>query len=216
MSFLFLPPELRLQIYTYLLDPNTYVTGYTNITRLTSTAYEDAHADALASNESDRPQIPSVSLARIYITRRTPSILLLNRQITAEALPVLYSVPLTLTGTPSTYLSMRQMDIAEFISETLLQRIKVVALRLTQPEKAFVLGLLDIWGKGCALTRLVVEVPRDEDRGVGDGVGPGWLSLEARRGRHWGVVESRIRTFAEVLRIPLEMRTIETSSDGPE
>ncbi|KAL4900863.1 hypothetical protein BDW74DRAFT_182448 [Aspergillus multicolor] len=209
MSFLSLPPELRLQIYTHLLNPDTYVTGYKTITRLTDTAYDDAYGQALSqssnrSNGNARPQVPLATLPRIHITRQTPSILLLNHQITSEALTVLYSIPLTLTATPTTYLSMRQMDIAEFISETVLQRIKFAVLRLQQPEKTFVLALLDIWGRGCALRRLVVEMPEDQERGVGDGFGGGALSSGARRGRHWGVVEGRVSSILPVSATGLE------------
>ncbi|KAL4940167.1 hypothetical protein BDV06DRAFT_24686 [Aspergillus oleicola] len=182
MSFLSLPPEIRLQIYTLLLDPNTYITSYKTISSLTNEAID----------ANSKTQTPSVILPRFHVTRSTPSILLLNKQITSEALPVLYSTPLTLMGPPSTYFVLRQMDIAEFICETLLQRLRLVVLRLEHPEKLFVLSLLDIWGRSCKLERLVVHLPRS---GVREG--------DRRR---WAVVERRLTMFADVGGIAFEMR----------
>ncbi|KAL4949326.1 hypothetical protein BDW69DRAFT_188434 [Aspergillus filifer] len=185
MNFLSLPPEVRLQIYALLLNPNAYIASYKTIRRLTDEAYKDA-------NKIDFT--PSALLPRFHVTRSTPSILLLNKQVTAEALEVLYGTPLTLIGPPSTYFVLRQMDIAEFICETLLQRMRVVMLRLEYPEKLFVLSLLDIWGRKCALEKLVVYLPRSETR-------------KANRGR-WSVVESRLQTFTDLGVIPFETREV--------
>ncbi|KAL2835678.1 hypothetical protein BJY01DRAFT_223214 [Aspergillus pseudoustus] len=188
MSFLSLPPEIRLQIYPYLLKPNSYTGAYKQIRHLTKQAYDKANG------KKSPKKLPSVALPRFYVTRSTPAILLVNRQITREALEVLYSTELTLYGTPSTYFVFRQMDIAEFISETLLQRVQYVVLKLVRsPEKLFVLTLLDIWGRGNELKRLVVYLPRNPY--------PGW---------NWGVVKERLRVFAKVSGIPLERRFIDT------
>ncbi|KAL3456512.1 hypothetical protein BJX64DRAFT_293988 [Aspergillus heterothallicus] len=119
MSLLALPPEIRLQIYPYLLNPNTYTTAYTRITQLTSQAYAEAHSKHTLA------KIPSATLPRFYVTRHTPPILLVNRQISREALAVLYETELELRGTPATYFVFRQMDVAEFICETLLQRVEL-------------------------------------------------------------------------------------------
>lgn len=168
MSFLDLPPEIRLQIYPLLLDPSQYRSGYKHIKHLTGQAHSfNDHHQFLKT--------PSATLPRFYVTRYTPSILLLNRQITTEALPVLYNTELTLQGTPLTYFVFRQMDIAEFISETLLQRMRYVVLRLGSPEKFFVLTLLDIWGRRNDLRRLVVYIPTEKM--------PEW---------NWGIVKDRV------------------------
>ncbi|KAE8402647.1 hypothetical protein BDV37DRAFT_252096 [Aspergillus pseudonomiae] len=50
-------------------------------------------------------------------------VLLLNKQITEEALDILYRMPGELLRTPGTNFTMRQTDIAAFICEHLLQRI---------------------------------------------------------------------------------------------
>ncbi|KAL2816585.1 hypothetical protein BDW59DRAFT_166309 [Aspergillus cavernicola] len=197
MSFLTLPPELRLQIYSLLLDPNQYSSGYKRIIRLTDEAYSN----------SDHRQVPDVTLPRFYVTRYTPSILLLNRQITAEALAVLYNTELTLQGTPGTYFVFRQMDIAEFISETLLQRMRYVVLRLVDPEKFFVLSLLDIWGRQNDLQRLVVYTPTEKGPDGGNWH-PNSMGNQVNR-RNWEIVEDRLRTFAHVEGIPLELRMLD-------
>lgn len=176
MRFLDLPPEIRLQIYALLLDPNQYKSGYKHITHLTREAY---------NSSTDPLRTPMVTLPRFYVTRYTPSILLLNRQITSEALPVLYNTDLTLEGTPGTYFVFRQMDIAEFICETLLQRMRYVALRLEWPEKFFILTLLDIWGRQNDLRRLVVYIPANRTpdgnwRIMEDRVCPSFLPLFRR------------------------------------
>ncbi|KAL2845154.1 hypothetical protein BJX68DRAFT_242367 [Aspergillus pseudodeflectus] len=186
MSFLSLPPEIRLLIYSHLLNPSTYAASYDRINRLATQAYEEA-------NSKHSPQrIPCATLPRFHVTRATPAILLVNRQITREALPILYSTELVLQGTPSTYFVFRQMDIAEFICETLLQKMRFVVLELASPNKLFVLALVDIWGRGNELERLVVCLPKDTR--------PEW---------NWGIVKERLRTFAEVEGIPLEMRALE-------
>lgn len=167
LSFLDLPPEIRLMIYAYSLNPNEYVKSYRKIVKTVALA-------AIGPPLSQNP--------RLYVERYTPSILLLNKKITTEALPVLYRKPLDLYGTPSTYFTMRQMDISEFISEQLLQRIQYSALRLYFPNKAFVLALLDIWGAGNQLIRLDVYLPEQA----------------ARNNRHWEIVESRVRLLSSL------------------
>lgn len=161
ISFLDLPAEIRLMIYTHMINPNEYVKSYGKL------------GDQI---ESSPKRGPLCAIPRSYVKRYTPSVLLLNRQITAEALHVLYRTPLDLYGTPSTYFVMRQMDITEFISEHILQRIHYGVLRLDHAHKHFVLTLLDIWGAENRLERLDVYRP---ERAQVDS-------------RHWRVVESRV------------------------
>jgi hypothetical protein len=160
-SFLNLPPEIRLLIYAYALNPNEYVKSLRKIIRVV----------ALTATGPPLCQEP-----RLYVERYTPPILLLSKKITTEVLPVLYRKLLNLYGTPRTNFTMRQMDIAEFISEHLLQKIQYSTLRLREPNKTFVLSLLDIWGAGNQLKRLDVYLPKQA----------------ARNNRHWKIVESRV------------------------
>lgn len=168
-SLLDLPSEIRLIIYIHLLNPNEYVKGYRKL--------RDQWSSSVAGG-------PLCTLPRPYVKRYTPSILLLNKKITAEALHYLYRIPLNLYGTPSTYFVMRQMDITEFISEHYLQRIRVGILRLNHANKHFVLSLLDVWGAENRLERLEVYRPKTQ--------------LD---GQHWKVVESRVSYLAKKHRI---------------
>ena len=162
ISLLDFPTEIRLDIYTYSLNPNEYVKSYRKLRE--------------ASAKMHSLGGPICALPRIYVKRYTPSILLLNKQISAEALSVLYNIPLHLYGTPASYFTMRQMDIAEFISEHFLQRIRHGALHLDHAHKHFVLLILDIWGADNRLEKLDVYIPKQIE------------SL----GRHWDVVQNRV------------------------
>ncbi|KAL4746440.1 hypothetical protein BDW72DRAFT_35486 [Aspergillus terricola var. indicus] len=95
-----------------------------------------------------------------------PVILLLYRQIKSEALPVLYSTQLTLTGAPRTYIAIRQMDITGFISETLTSDNECCTPD-RKAGKGSVLTLLNIWGRGCMLQWLAVCLPKGRmDEGI--------------------------------------------------
>ena len=166
ISFLDLPTEVRLIIYHHSLNPSEYVSAYAKITD---------QEPPYGPNDG-----PSCSFPRPYVERSTPSILLVNRQITSEALEVLYRKPLHLYGTPGAWFAMRQVDITEFISEELLQRVHHAILHLPHPEKNFVLTVLNIWGERNQLQRLDVEWPK----GVADS-----------DSRHWQIVRSRVCTL---------------------
>ncbi|KAE8140897.1 hypothetical protein BDV38DRAFT_279873 [Aspergillus pseudotamarii] len=174
-SFLDLPVEIRRMIYPYCMDPNEYKRGYDKIERHSKTLAEERISEGTVSD-------PDCLKPRIYITRTTPAVLLLNKQITAEALEILYKIPVELRGTPGTHFTMRQMGIAEFICEQLLQRIQYATLRLNRPHKSFVLTLLDIWGADNRLKRLDVYFPKGIDRTA----------------RRWAISENRLRTFSLV------------------
>ncbi|KAE8391201.1 hypothetical protein BDV23DRAFT_182723 [Aspergillus alliaceus] len=186
-SFLDLPPEIRRMIYLHCMNPNEYKSAYD--------IYRHNHIEE--GNTEYMKRGPLCIEPRIYITRTTPSILLLNKQITAEALEVLYRIPVDLYGTPGSHCSMRQMDIAEFICEQFLQRIQYAALLLGNPHKNFVLQLLDIWGADNRLKRLDVYFPK------------GALGSY----RHWDIVESRLRTFS--LMVPVHFHEVPEPSEAP-
>lgn len=167
-NFLDLPRELRDIVYFYSFNPSGYVKAYKSL-------FANCTIDFLRGP-------PACAYPRPYVARYTPTILLLNRQITSEALIVLYKKPLILKGTPHTYFTMRQMDITEFISERLLQRIHFAELRLNQAHKDFILPLLDIWGSENRLERLDVYIKRTE---------------RVENNRHWMIVESRVGVLQE-------------------
>jgi hypothetical protein len=75
---------------------------------------------------------------------------------------------------------MRNMDITEFISEHLLQKIHHGILRMDHAQKFHILTLLDIWGQSNNLQSLHVycSKPSPIPRG------------------HWKIVKQRVRLLA--------------------
>lgn len=146
ISFLDLPGEIRAIIYVCSLDPNEYVSGYRQV------------EDQLSAH-TDRTRGPSCTYPDLYPELYTPSILLLNRQITGEALYALHKIPLYLEAPPSTTFPMRRMDITEFVCEHLLQQIHYGVLRLDVVNKVFILRILSIWSEKNNLQRLDVYRP---------------------------------------------------------
>ena len=106
-TFLTLPGEIRNQIY--------------------------AHS---ASASDTTAALDAFMRSGVYPTLRTPTILLLNKQITREALQILRTKPLLLTF-PATYdlpTQSRVPLITRFISATSLQQIEHLTLRLEKWE----------------------------------------------------------------------------------
>ncbi|KAI2788765.1 hypothetical protein POX_e06786 [Penicillium oxalicum] len=147
VSFLELPGEIRQSIYAYVLHPNEYLSAYVQVENLIT-----AH--------TDRSRGPSCDTLCLSIKRSTPSILLLNKWVTWEALDVLHRIPLSLQGPPGPYLAIPQMEITDFISKTLLQNIHFGILRLDAAHKQFVLSVLNAWAQKNELRRLDVYRPR--------------------------------------------------------
>ena len=146
VSFLDLPGEIRAIIYSYSLNPNEYVSGYREV------------EDQLAAH-TDRSRGPSCTYPYLHVKLYTPSILLVNRQISNEALYTLHKIPLNLEAPPSTTFPMCQIDITEFVGKPLLQQIHYAVLRLDFANKEFVLRILSIWTEKNNLRRLDVYYP---------------------------------------------------------
>lgn len=95
---------------------------------------------------------------------RTPSLLLVNRQITAEALPVLRDTVFALTRLPPRQMTLaRPMDITDFIGEGTLRTIRYMELTLdlygdSKGCRWMVELLLDVWTTGHSLRKLTVWV----------------------------------------------------------
>ncbi|KAI5459615.1 hypothetical protein BGZ63DRAFT_388373 [Mariannaea sp. PMI_226] len=149
-SFLLLPTEVRLKIYAYALS-------WPNLRQLFAQTYENCQhielkfLSGLDQESRLRPK-SSVAMASILPTRQvTPTCLLINRQITAEALPCLYSQILEINALPPyTQLLGRPMDITSFLCEAALQRAQRVTLypdfnRDLRGWSKLVELLLDIW-----------------------------------------------------------------------
>ncbi|KAH8795097.1 hypothetical protein F5882DRAFT_480553 [Hyaloscypha sp. PMI_1271] len=141
-SFLLLPPEVRDCIYDAALS-------WPVISDLAKT--DPLEPDSTVHGHWEQP-LCTVPRPR-YGPMSTPSLLLLNRQITPEALEVLYRKPLILDTTPPYIPQLGQpMGIPEIISETTLQNLRFVVPRmdLDQRQSArywfkIIEMLLDIW-----------------------------------------------------------------------
>ncbi len=150
-----LPPEVRDCIFDAALN-------WPNLSDLAKTI--TSQSDATLGLEQPLCTIPRPR----YEAMSTPSLLLLNRQITSEALEVLYRKPLILDSTlPYMPQLGRPMDIPEIISESTLQNLRFVVLRmdlgLGQKRSArnwykTVEILLDIWLVKNNLEKLEVRV----------------------------------------------------------
>lgn len=195
--FLALPSELRNQIYHYTLEWPALSEHYTQI------LYEEVTYARGLSQTSPLCVVPIPVVEEVT----TPSLLLVNRQVAAEALAVLYKQPLVLCQTPP-YLPQlaKPMDITEFISETTLQLVPRVVLQMDLSYTAClpdgarswlktVETLLDVWCVKNSLEMLEVR---------GQYVPPpralGWTLGEAAHHRIVMSLLSRVRILLSILR----------------
>lgn len=154
-SFLSLPFELRHQIYTFAVDWPDLRVPFARLSR------ECERVEAIWESTRD----PKCTFSSPRVTAHTtPTVLLLNRQITAEALPVLHAKTLVLdTLPPYTPLLARPMDITEFIGETTLQHVRRVLLKmdLTMEARGWaktVETVLDVWCVKNSLVEVTVDI----------------------------------------------------------
>ncbi len=166
--FLCLPFRLRYEIYTYAVNWPDLRVPFARLSR------ECERVEAIWESKRDpKCTFPSPRVA----ARTTPTILLLNRQITAEALPILRDKTLVLdTLPPYTPFLGRPMDITDFIGEATLQRVRRVSLKMDLVLDArgwakTVETLLDVWCVKNSLVEVVVNVTNaygDERNMVGE------------------------------------------------
>ena len=118
--FLALPLELRNEIYKYALD-------WPRFESFKRTQLEDVSYRKAISASAPLCMVPIPLVDKMT----TPSILLVSRQVTSEALAILYKRPLVLSQTPP-YLPQlaKPMDITDFISETTLQLVGRVVFKM--------------------------------------------------------------------------------------
>ncbi|OJD19783.1 hypothetical protein AJ78_00283 [Emergomyces pasteurianus Ep9510] len=160
VSFLDLPPEIRHEIYTLALSwPNLRVP----FTRLRHECEQDEAAWFRQGSIYNH----SCALPPPYIPEpdyMTPTIFLLNRQITHEALPVLHTQELVIDEPPPYSIALgRPVDITMFISEGALQRARRVVLKIDIANLASrwartVDTLLDVWRVNNCLEELRIVV----------------------------------------------------------
>lgn len=110
------------------------------------------------ASREPRCTFPSLHAGRLT----APTVLLLNRQIRSEALPVLHAKTLTLhEPPPHTPTTGKTMDITEFISEETLQSVQRVVLRMDLIRESWgktVDTLLDVWCIKNNLEEVLVDI----------------------------------------------------------
>jgi hypothetical protein len=153
LSILDLPLEIRYEIYEFALDwPNLKPTFET--IKAQNQQHEKYYRKHYASNGVS----PKLSVDRVT----TPSILLLNRQITAEAQDTLRKKTLVINSPPPVCQAFRKaMDITEFIGDITLQKAYHVLLDMDLEHQDWLTTietLLDVWCMENSLKSLYVRV----------------------------------------------------------
>ena len=153
-SFLSLPYAIRMKIYSWALDWPDLRKTFARLSRECERA-----GDEMAASRDPKCTFPILQVGRLT----TPTVLLLNRQISSEALPVLHAKTLVLDmPPPSSPCIGRPMDITEFISEETLQCVRRVVLKMdlknTQSWGKTVETLLDVWCVKNSLEEVMVDI----------------------------------------------------------
>ncbi|KAK2811985.1 hypothetical protein FQN50_001692 [Emmonsiellopsis sp. PD_5] len=169
LSFLDLPPEIRLQIYRLSLS-------WPNLRRPFARLRIECEQDEASWFTYHPPSSPQYIMGNIpcFFTPKctlpppripesdyvTPNLFLLNHQITYEALPVLHSQELVIDEPPPYSIALgRPVDITMFICEGALQKARRVTLKIDITSLASrwartVDTLLDVWCVGNCLEEL--------------------------------------------------------------
>lgn len=151
--FLSLPYELRDKIYHMSLDWPDLPLIFARLSRECKTTGDEINAS----------RDPTCAFPRLrFGTLTAPTVLLLNKQIRSEALPILLAKTLIIPGSPPSNPTTGQpIDITEIISEETLQSVRRVVLRMNLEMGAIrrtVDTLLDVWSVKNSLEELVVDI----------------------------------------------------------
>ncbi|KAI1076693.1 hypothetical protein F5B20DRAFT_555193 [Whalleya microplaca] len=193
--FLLLPYHIRDDIYSLVLE-------YPDLGPVFESFEAGLHKTAQQQENTRQPKCTFPAPRAPAGTMRTPALLLVNRQITAEAVKALRDKPFVLTRyAPYSAMLAQPMDITEFVSECTLKLMQHVVLRmdLFGDARAWcktVETLLDIWTAGNCLKRIEVWVHGRTVEGV--------LVQWERGFAKWALrALSKIRNFAEAEHISL-------------
>ncbi|KAH9991092.1 hypothetical protein F4779DRAFT_609760 [Xylariaceae sp. FL0662B] len=193
--FLLLPYHIRDDIYSLVL-------AYPDLEPVFGRFEASLRKTAEQQEKTRQPKctfpVPKASAGTLH----TPPLLLVNRQITAEALQALRDKPFVLTRyAPYSAMLAQPMDITEFISEYTLRSTYHVVLKidLFGDARAWcktVEVLLDTWVAGNCLRKIEVWVHGRTVEGV---------PVQWEKGfEKWALMAlSKIRNFAEAEGIPL-------------
>lgn len=199
--FLDLPVELRNIIYSYSIQWPNFSEIFNEFSKWKS--YKARCDEEKRTPLSARPSFEEM---------RTPTILLLNRKITAEALVVLYGRPFVLTSpSPHPIPFSNPVYITEFISEATLRNVRTVALNINlnyTRTNSFgdangwtrtVTTLFEVWKEKNSLIKVEVHAQYVEpSRALG------WTFAEVAH--HRSVVElmSQLREFGRNVPVTIE------------
>lgn len=153
--FLELPPYLRDDIYRLLLE-------YPKLNPSFERCEKEEDRSEAKKCEAERLRPHCTLPYPRPPPMRTPPILLVCRQITAEALPILRNTTFVLDREPPySEVLGREMNITDFIGEETLKEMEHVELRLDIDGRPRVWSwtidlLLDVWAAGHSLKRLTV------------------------------------------------------------
>ena len=145
-SFLALPLEIRKMIYSYVAD-------YPTSQSMFDSYYRYNKSEVVGSTDKGFPHY------------HTPTVLLLCKQITREALPVLRARPFVLDRIPPWVPGHSfPLPLTDFITPKTLCSIRFFEILITLGQGYYIAGvwrrilnqLLDVWGKGNAVARVCV------------------------------------------------------------
>ena len=129
MSFLDLPREIRDMVYGYTCDWNDAFSKYRRQVRVHESLLIQ-HPDRYRGTYIPLPKPDQLS---------TPSVLLLNRQITSEAYQVLEKIPLVLTCTMDEHDQLRgtlwRSEVRHFFGKATIRRIPKIELLVERASK---------------------------------------------------------------------------------
>lgn len=182
LPFLSLPPELRNRIYDYAVSWPT-----TTVDRLPDTELQSV---LRCPNEECRGCVGTIpyTLPETHFDRlSTPSLLLVNRQISTEVTSVLYQEIFTISSLLLYKIHVKGMDnIQEFIGESTLRRLNYITFEMELnyiPERMHtccaecsgtINCLMNVLDGACALQSVLVRT-----RYVEPSRNMGWTFLQA-------------------------------------
>ncbi|KAL6713250.1 hypothetical protein ACLMJK_009371 [Lecanora helva] len=154
-TFSSLPLEIRISIYVLAVDYPDLAISFEKASAKHSNAFKEYH--------HLRPKCTmSPDYSGSFIT---PTILLLNRQITSEALPILRKKTLHIPSPPPFPRQLcKPLDIIQFVGEITLQRVCKVTLTVdfkTQYARGLnkmIENLVDVWSQENALQLIHIRV----------------------------------------------------------
>jgi hypothetical protein len=158
-TLLTLPTELRLQILSSCISFPNLISAFALI-RERDKDFAAQHSDMGPVVTMPKPSIPT----------HTPAILLVCKQLTTEALDVLFRTTFVIEPTfPRSYTG-KEYFITEFVCLDVLQRIRYAELKLRSLNYFLLLDLTDLWRDDNNLQVLSLRIQEPRTRNLHAGV----------------------------------------------